>query len=168
LKHGVPAWVFRLYSVYGPFEDFSRLIPRLLLSAREQTFPSLVNPAISRDFVFVEDVCRAVESLVEKAPSVRRGEIYNIGTGARTTLGELVGLVRSTFHVASEPRWGTMPDRAWDHPDWYADPRKAKRDLGWSASVALQDGLSSTMRWLESNPELVIEGQRSSVLPVRS
>ncbi len=168
LKHGVPAWVFRLYSVYGPFEDFSRLIPRLLLSAREQTFPALVNPSISRDFVFVEDVCRAVDALVEKAPSVRPGEIYNIGTGARTTLGELVALVRSTFDVASEPQWGTMPDRSWDHPDWYADPRKAKRDLGWSASLTLQEGLSRTMRWLDSNPALVAEGQRSSVLPVRS
>jgi nucleoside-diphosphate-sugar epimerase len=168
LKHRVPAWVFRLYSVYGPFEDFSRLVPRLLLSAREQTFPALVNPAISRDFVFVDDVCRAVESLVEKAPSLRPGEIYNIGTGARTTLGDLVSLVRSTFRVAPEPEWGTMPNRSWDHADWYADPRKAKRDLGWSASVPLADGLSSTMRWLDSNPDLISEGQRSSVLPVRS
>jgi dolichol-phosphate mannosyltransferase len=168
LKHGVPAWVFRLYSVYGPFEDFSRLVPRLLLSAREQTFPALVNPAISRDFVFVDDVCRAVESLVEKAPSLRPGEIYNIGTGNRTTLGDLVSLVRSTFAIASEPQWGTMPNRSWDHRDWYADPRKAKRELGWNASVLLGDGLSRTMRWLDSNPDLISEGQRSSVLPVRS
>jgi hypothetical protein len=34
--------------------------------------------------------------------------------------------------------------------------------------VTLRDGLISTMRWLESNPDLVTEGQRSSVLPVRS
>jgi dolichol-phosphate mannosyltransferase len=168
LKHRVPAWVLRFYSVYGPHEDFSRLIPRLLLAAREQTFPALVNPVISRDFVFVDDVCRAVESLVERGPSLRPGGIYNIGTGVRTSLGELVSVVRSTFRVASEPHWGTMPDRAWDHADWYADPRKAQRDLGWSASVTLQDGLTATMRWLESNPELVSEGQRSSVLPVRS
>src|SRR5690349_6350540 len=39
LKHGVPAWIFRLYSVYGPYEDFSRLIPRLLRAAQAQTFP---------------------------------------------------------------------------------------------------------------------------------
>jgi nucleoside-diphosphate-sugar epimerase len=168
LKHRVPAWVFRLYSVYGPYEDFSRLVPRLLLGAREQTFPPLVNPSISRDFVFVDDVCRAVESLVEKGPSLRPGEIYNIGTGDCTTLGDLVSLVRSTFHVASEPAWGSMPNRSWDHPDWYADPRKAKRDLGWSASVTLQEGLSTTMRWLDANPDMVSEGQRSSVLSVQS
>lgn len=168
LKHGLPAWVFRLYSVYGPYEDFSRLIPRLLLGAREQTFPALVNPAISRDFVFVDDVCRALDSLVAKAPSLRPGEIYNIGTGVRTSLGDLVSLVRSTFDVASEPQWGSMPNRSWDHQDWYADPRKAKRDLAWSASVTLREGLGANMRWLASNPDLVTEGQSSSVLPVRS
>src|SRR3954471_22750903 len=49
-KHGVPAFVLRLYSLYGPYEDFSRLIPRLLGHAREGRFPPLVNPNISRDF----------------------------------------------------------------------------------------------------------------------
>lgn len=168
LKHGVPAWVFRLYSVYGPFEDLSRLVPRLLLEARRQSYPPLVNPAISRDFVYVEDVCRAVEALVDRAPSVRPGEVYNIGTGVRTTLSELVSLVRSTFDIPTEPEWGTMPNRAWDHQDWYADARKAARDLGWSAAVSLKDGLLGTMRWIEANPELVAEGLRSSVLPPRS
>jgi polyisoprenyl-phosphate glycosyltransferase len=168
VKHRVPAWVLRFYSIYGPYEDFSRLIPRLLVGAREQTLPALVNPAISRDFVFIDDVCRALEAIVEKAPALRPGEIYNIGSGVRTSLGELVSVVRSTFQIASEPQWGTMPNRSWDHADWYADPRKARRDLGWSASVTLQGGLSATMRWLESNPELVSEGQRNSVLPVRS
>ena len=92
---------------------------------------------------------------MEKAPSLQPGEIYNIGTGVRTTLGELVSLVRSAFDIAPEPQWGTMPDRAWDHPDWYADPRKAARDFGWSASVPLRDGLLATMSWLDANPTKV-------------
>lgn len=168
LKHGVPAWVFRLYSVYGPYEDFSRLVPRLLLGAQQRTWPPLVNPAISRDFVFVDDVCRAVEAVINQSQSLRPGEIYNIGTGARTTLGELVSLVRSTFDISAEPEWGSMPNRSWDHPDWFSDPRKAKRDFGWAASLSLRDGLLATMRWLEANPDVVAEGQQSSVLPVRS
>jgi nucleoside-diphosphate-sugar epimerase len=167
LKHGVPAWALRLYSVYGPFEDFSRLMPRLLLAARENSFPPLVNPAISRDFVFVEDVCRAVEAIVHPAGALRPGEVYNIGSGVRTSLGELVALVQSAFGVPSEPVWGSMPNRAWDHQEWYADPRKAERDLGWKASMSLRDGLIATRRWLDDNPELVSEGQKSTVLSVK-
>ncbi|HVZ35097.1 MAG TPA: NAD-dependent epimerase/dehydratase family protein, partial [Polyangiaceae bacterium] len=178
LKHGVPAWALRLYSVYGPFEDFSRLMPRLLLAARENSFPPLVNPAISRDFIFVEDVCRAVAAIVQRATAgrggdvreagaLRPGEVYNIGTGVRTSLAELVALVRSVFGVASEPAWGSMPNRAWDHQEWYADPRKAERDFGWKASVSVRDGLIAMRRWLDENPELVREGQKSTVLSVK-
>jgi dolichol-phosphate mannosyltransferase len=168
LKHGLPAWVLRFYSVYGPYEDFSRLLPRLLLSAAKGTYPNLVDPSISRDFVFIDDVCRAVESVIEKSPSLGKGGIYNVGTGQRTTLGELVSLVGSTFQLNAKPVWGTMPNRSWDHPDWYSDPRKAKRDLQWTATVPLRDGLIDTMRWLVASPELVAEGQRSSVVPVSS
>lgn len=165
--HGVPAWVLRFYSVYGPYEDFSRLVPRLLLCAGKKAFPKLVDPTISRDFVFIDDVCRAVESVVEKAASLRPGEIYNIGTGVRSSLGELVALVRATFDVPAEPVWGTMPNRSWDHADWYSDPRKAKRDLHWAAATPLREGLLATMQWLDANPALVAEGQMSSIVPVR-
>jgi dolichol-phosphate mannosyltransferase len=168
VKHRVPAWILRFYSVYGPYEDFSRVIPRLLQCAEKRTLPQLVDPSISRDFVFIDDVCRAVELVVEKAPSLRPGEIYNVGTGVRTSLGDLVSLVRATFHISAEPVWGTMPNRSWDHPDWYADPRKAKRELQWSAATSLREGLLATMRWLESDPALVVEGQNSSVLPVHA
>jgi dolichol-phosphate mannosyltransferase len=164
LKHRVPTWVLRLYSVYGPYEDFSRLIPNLLLSAKERTFPKLVNPAISRDFVFVDDVCEAVERVLVNARQLRYGEIYNIGTGVRSRLGELVSLVQTTFDVPGEPVWGSMPDRHWDHPDWFADPRKAKEHLSWSARTSLREGLLATMRWLQNNPQLVVEGQKSSVI----
>src|SRR6185369_12426045 len=67
-KHGVPAFVLRLYSVYGPYEDFSRLIPTLLWEARAGRFPPLVSPNISRDFVYVDDVARVFDVVVERAP----------------------------------------------------------------------------------------------------
>jgi dolichol-phosphate mannosyltransferase len=164
LKHKVPAWSLRFYSVYGPYEDFSRLIPQLLLHARKGAFPKLVDPTISRDFIYVNDVCQAVERLLERASHLRRGEIFNIGTGSKTTLGELVSLVKSTFDVPSEPVWGSMANRHWDHPDWYSDASKAKQDLAWSATTSLRDGLRATMRWIDANPDAVLEGQKSSVL----
>ncbi|HKQ69881.1 MAG TPA: NAD(P)-dependent oxidoreductase [Polyangiaceae bacterium] len=164
-KIGVPAWTLRLYSVYGPLEDFSRLVPRLLLEAKEKRLPPLVNPAISRDFVHIDDVCRAVMQVVERASVIRKGEIYNVGTGIRTSLSDLVTLVRRQFHISDEPAWGSMPDRRWDHADWFADPSKARKDLGWAAAVSLSDGLASTMKWIDENPEIVLQGQRKSVAP---
>jgi dolichol-phosphate mannosyltransferase len=164
VKHGVPAWVLRLYSVYGPYEDFSRLVPQLLLRAKEKRFPSLVNPRISRDFVFVDDVGCAIDDLIERAATLARGEVYNIGTGVRTTLADLVALVQNEFRVPIDPVWGSMPDRQWDHPDWFSNPKKAKVDLSWIATTSLRDGLATTMRWIDDNPTAVTEGQRTSVV----
>ncbi|HTB74572.1 MAG TPA: NAD-dependent epimerase/dehydratase family protein [Polyangiaceae bacterium] len=167
-KYGIPGWVLRLYSVYGPFEDFSRLMPRLLLEAREKNLPPLVNPTISRDFVYVDDVSRAFEAVVENSDRLRRGQIYNVGVGARVTLEELVDVVRTTFGIEKSPQWGSMPDRHWDHADWFSNPRKAGAELGWSAKTSLVDGLRATMRWMESNPDLVRDGQKSSVAAAAS
>lgn len=167
-KHGLPCWALRLYSVYGPFEDLSRLMPRLLRMAQSKELPPLVNPAISRDFVYVEDVARAFECVLTRAGELRSGQVYNIGAGRRVTLEELVAVVRQTFDIAQQPAWGSMPDRHWDHRDWFSDPSKARRELGWSAQTSLSDGLRQTMRWMQAHPDLVREGERHSVTMVRA
>lgn len=164
VKHEVPAWVLRLYSVYGPYEDFSRLLPKLLLCAKEKRLPNLVDPAISRDFVFVDDVCKAVDALIERVSRLKRGDVYNIGAGTRVSLADLISVVQTTFDVPGKPIWGSMPNRRWDHTDWFSNPSKAKADLGWRATTSLRDGLMATMRWLEDNPATVTDGQRSSVI----
>ena len=162
----MPAWVLRLYSVYGPYEDLSRLVPKLLLEARRGRLPPLVNPLISRDFVYVDDVTRAFKAIVDRAPQLRPGDVFNIGTGQRTTLADLTALSRELFNVAAEPQWASMPDRGWDHSDWYADPRKAEAELGWSATTPLREGLRATMRWLDEHPALVAEGEKLTVVAV--
>jgi nucleoside-diphosphate-sugar epimerase len=165
-KHGVPAFALRLYSLYGPYEDFSRLVPTLLGKAREGGWPPLVGPTISRDFVYVEDAARAFDAIVEHAPRLEPGAIFNIGTGVRTTLGELTAVVRELFAVEAEPRWQSMPERSWDHSGWYADARHAEAELGWRARTTLRDGLAATMRWIDRNPALVAEGRANTVVQV--
>jgi nucleoside-diphosphate-sugar epimerase len=166
-KHGVPAFTLRLYSIYGPFEDFSRLVPALLLHAREGRLPPLVNPNISRDFVYVDDAVRAFDAVVERAPKLEPGAVFNIGTGAPTTLATLVAAVREVFGVKAEPTWGTMPERSWDHSGWYADARRAAAELDWRATTSLGDGLAAAMGWIERNPALVAEGRKNTVVEVR-
>jgi polyisoprenyl-phosphate glycosyltransferase len=164
LKHGVPAWVLRLYSVYGPYEDFSRLLPTLLLSAKEKRFPKLVNPSISRDFVFIDDICKAFGAVIARAPSLKRGTVFNIGSGTRTSLADLVSLAQNVFDIPGQPVWGSMPNRHWDHSDWFSNPTRANSELSWQAGTSLRDGLSATMRWLEDNASVVVDGQKSSVI----
>ncbi|HTL71241.1 MAG TPA: NAD-dependent epimerase/dehydratase family protein [Candidatus Eisenbacteria bacterium] len=161
---GMPAWSFRIYSVYGPMEEISRLIPTLLLAAKKGALPPLVSPTISRDYMHVDDLASAVDCLIRRAPRLTKGEVYNIGTGRMTDMRALVAAARRLFRVKEKPRWGSMADRAWDNPRWFADPRKARRDLGWRPRVSLERGLVSTLRWMDANPALMAAASANSIL----
>lgn len=166
-RRRAPAWVLRLASVYGPYEDASRLVPRLLTRGRQGGFPQLVNPKISRDFVFIDDVCAAFQRVVDQASSLVPGDVFNIGTGVCTTLEDIVGRVRSLYAIAEEPVWGSMADRRWDHRDWYSNPAKAKTVLGWNATTSLDAGLAATSRWMHEHPTAVLAAEAHMVTGVK-
>jgi nucleoside-diphosphate-sugar epimerase len=137
----------RLYSVYGPFEEPTRLIPTLLEHARAKTLPILVDPTVARDFVYADDV---VDAYIKAAKTKTRelGSIFNIGSGTQTTLKKIVSLMLTEFAVDRRPKWGSMPNRSWDTSTWVADVHKAKKILHWQPKTSLQDGLKRTSAWL--------------------
>jgi polyisoprenyl-phosphate glycosyltransferase len=152
-NQGVPCVNLRLYSVYGPLEDASRLIPNLLRHALNGHFPPFADSRTSRDFVHVDDVCDAfVLAAVRMHPDIY-GHSFNIGTGIKTTIGDLAEITRRLFNIEEVPRFGTMQSRAWDLQDWYAQPAKAEAMLGWKAGISLPDGLKNTANWIASISE---------------
>lgn len=145
-----PCVNLRLYAVYGPYEDTSRLIPTLLRNAIAGKLPPFVDPRTSRDFIHVDDVCSAfVRAATAMQPGLY-GENFNIGTGIKTTIAELAETTRRVFNVAAEPQFGTMEGRAWDLADWYADPSKAIAQFGWKPVIGLEQGLRSTAEWVKT------------------
>jgi nucleoside-diphosphate-sugar epimerase len=164
MKYKLPAWIFRLYSIYGPFEEVSRLIPNLLLHIKDGKLPSLVDKRISRDFIYIDDVCEAFEKILDFSKVLTPGETYNIGSGRCVTLEELLNTAKSLFNINSTPEWGSFPNRHWDHANWFANPKKAAQHFKWEAKADLIYGLKSTMKWLEENPNLVIKAKETSIL----
>jgi dolichol-phosphate mannosyltransferase len=148
-KHrGFPCAHLRLYSVYGPLEDTSRLIPNILKCAARGTLPPFVDARTSRDFVFVEDVCRAFILAASRMNPSFHGEIFNIGSGRKTTIQELAEQVRNEFGIVEEPKYGTMEARSWDLEDWYSNSEKAAQVFGWSVTTSLSEGLHKTYEWV--------------------
>ena len=148
-KHrSFPCVNLRLYSVYGPLEDTSRLIPNVLRQALAGTLPPFVDPRTSRDFVHVEDVCAAFIMAAAKMHPGLYGENFNIGTGTKTTISELAEITRQEFSISEEPKFGTMEGRAWDLSEWYSDPRKAGEQLGWAPKIGLREGLREMSSWV--------------------
>jgi nucleoside-diphosphate-sugar epimerase/glycosyltransferase involved in cell wall biosynthesis len=144
----IPVTNLRLYSVYGPFEDSSRLIPVLCEASLRKELPILASEDISRDFVHVEDVVEAFASTALFMGSGIKGESINIGSGLATTLKELANLALTTFNYKVELHFNQSAKRAWDSNNrWYADITKAKNLIDWAPKITLSEGLIQTRDW---------------------
>jgi len=160
-KKGFPCANLRLYSVYGPLEDSSRLLPTVIRHGVAGGYPDFVHPQISRDFVYIDDV---VEAFVDTALNLKEedyGDSFNIGSGFKTTIADIAAVARELFGITCEPTFSAMPDRVWDVSDWYANPGKAARRLDWQPRTTLREGLGRMVAWYRTlvEPE---QYQRSS------
>ena len=162
--HEFPCANLRLYSVYGPLEDTSRLFPNLLRQALNGKLPPFVDARTSRDFIHVDDVCAAFIMAAARMHPGLYGESFNIGTGNKTTIAELAETTRRVFGVTAEPQFGTMEGRAWDLAEWYADPKKAMEQLGWQPRIRLEDGLLAMSKWVAqlSDSDMVSSTKRNA------
>jgi dolichol-phosphate mannosyltransferase len=142
-----PVVNLRLYSVYGPYEDSSRLIPVLCEKTLEKSLPQFADKEVSRDFIYIDDVVDAFIASALRMRSEIYGESFNIGTGKRTDLKELAAISKSIFNINSDPKFDSKSGRAWDTDDWYADIEKSQKYLKWTPKISLEEGLKETQKW---------------------
>jgi nucleoside-diphosphate-sugar epimerase len=145
----------RLYSVYGPYEEPTRLMPTLIQQGLQGKLPPLVSPEVARDYVYVGDVVEAY-LLAAAQPCQEPGGIYNVGTGIQTSLREVVDVVRRVMGITIEPEWGVMPNRQWDTNVWVADNRKIRSELGWQPRYTFEQGFRLMLNWVLDNSFILI------------
>ena len=95
---------FRLFSVYGPWEEPVRLMPTIIRRARAGLPLEMVAPETAHDFIYVDDVLDAMLDFERLAGS--RGAVYNLGSGVQSTLRDVVAAVQAAVGSKSEVRWG--------------------------------------------------------------
>ena len=150
---GAHVLTLRLYSVYGPFEEPTRLLPQLLTRSLSDTLPPLVGPDVARDYIYVDDVSDAFVAAATQAKPAR--SVYNIGSGIQTPLRTVVDIVRRLRRMRAEPEWGSMPGRIWDTTTWVADNRTARAELGWQPRHTLEEGIALMASWLDEHPAML-------------
>jgi len=146
--------VLRLYSVYGPWEEPTRLMPQLVVKGLQGGWPPMANPTTARDYVYTDDVVDAYLAAATVADQ-EPGAVYNIGTGVQTSLREVTEVARRELSIEAQPEWGAMADRLWDAGVWVAEPSAALKGLGWSARHDVAAGFSSFVTWLRDRPALL-------------
>ena len=143
----IPVLNLRLYSVYGPYEDSSKLIPVLCKESLRKKLPPFANKTTSRDFIYIDDVVDAfVTSSLKIHPDIF-GESINIGSGREITLFELARITKDLFKIKEEPKFSSSIARHWDTDNWYANTSKAKELLDWEPTTTFEEGLTNTFKW---------------------
>ncbi len=98
----------------------------------------------TRDFLYVEDVCTAIE----KALRVDRPGVFHLGTGVETSVNELAEKVARACDT--EARIEAKPPRPGDAVRSFVDLSSARRELLWAPRVKLDEGLRRTAEWMLS------------------
>ena len=140
-----PIVVLRLFSVYGCWENPSRLIPTVIRSVLRGADVLLTAPGVRHDFVFVEDVVDAM--LLAAARRGADGEVINIGSGQQWSNEDIVDQVQQLTGRTVPVRAGEYPAQPADTGYWVADIRKAAAVLGWRPRHDLARGLQKTIEW---------------------
>ena len=149
------AVALRYFNVFGPRQRpgsaYAAVIPIFFEAARQDTaVPINGDGHHTRDFTYIDNVVYA-NLLAASAPAARAsGWAVNVGAAQRTSLLELLALVRDITGraVPAEHR----PPRAGDVKDSLASVERAQALLGYTPQVSLRDGLRHTWEWFNASP----------------
>lgn len=147
-QYSKPIVILRPFSVYGPREEPTRLVPSIISSLLNNRPIELTSAQARRDFVYIEDV---VDALIMGATRARlhKGGVYNIGSGKQHTI---LAVVKELFRAVGKSvpiKRGALPTRKWETTYWVADVSRTKEELGWRSKVSLAEGLVQTYEWMK-------------------
>jgi nucleoside-diphosphate-sugar epimerase len=136
------AWA-RLFFLYGPHEDPGRFVPSLVAALLRSEAAPMTEGLQRRDFLHVADVGAALAAL---ADSGLTGPV-NVASGEAVELRELAGLIGELTGHPELLQLGALPTREGEPAELRADTSRLRDELGWRASLTLEQGLADTIAW---------------------
>jgi dTDP-glucose 4,6-dehydratase len=177
--YGLPVLTTNCSNNYGPFQFPEKLIPLVIANALAgKPLPIYGDGRQVRDWLYVEDHCRAVVRVLERG---RPGETYNVGGWNEMANIDIVHTVCAVLD-----RWAPVADHPRKHPETGAgighyadlitfvadrpghdrryaiDARKIETELGWTPAETFDTGIGKTVRWYLDNPDWVARVQNGS------
>jgi len=142
--YGLKYITLRLFNVFGRGQGssgYAGVISRFVSLVRGGQKPVVFGDGLqTRDFVHVQDVCRAIELSLK---TEHANEVYNVGSGCEVKILDLARKVMSLAKVEGEPSYA--PQRAGDIRFSCADISKASRLLGFHPKLSLEEGLKTLL-----------------------
>ncbi|MEK6406414.1 MAG: dTDP-glucose 4,6-dehydratase [Acidobacteriota bacterium] len=149
---GLDVVTTRASNNYGPNQFPEKLIPLMITNALEgKNLPVYGDGLNVRDWLYVEDCCRAIDAVLHAG---RSGEVYNIGSRAEKTNLEIV---HTLLDLLNRPHSliTFVTDRLGHDRRYATDPTKIETELGWHPQESFESGIEKTVGWYQNNAEWV-------------
>ena len=149
----IPAIIVRPFNNFGPFQHLEKVVPRFITShILNEPLTVHGDGSAARDFMHVDDHCRALEMVINADLRKVAGEVINLGTGRDISINQIAAAVIAVMgkNSAAHVNIGNRPGQVFRHTcDW----SKAKELLGWEPKIGFEEGLRTTVEWYKANRE---------------
>ena len=161
ITFGFDVVITRASNNYGPYQFPEKLIPLMITNAMEdKELPVYGDGLNMRDWLYVEDCCRAIDAVFERG---RSGEVYNIGSRAEKMNLEVV---RTLLDLLEKPHSliKYVTDRPGHDRRYATDPTRIETELGWHPQESFESGIHKTVRWYQDNREWIARTRSGAYL----
>jgi len=149
----LPLTIARPFNTYGPRQSSRAVIPTIITqiaSGKKKIKLGDIMP--TRDFSYVEDICRGLIALAECEKAI--GETVNIGSNFEITIGDMLNLIKEIMQsdakvITDDER--LRPEKSEVYRLW-CDNRKIRELTGFEPKYSIKEGLEKTIAWF-ANPE---------------
>ncbi len=147
LTYDLPVIIIRPFNVYGPQQYPEKLIPLFISRALDdQPLPVYGEGKFTRDWLYVDDLCKALDKILHTDLKKLKGEVINLGSGKEW---DVIGIARFIIGQLKKP--STLIRHIDDRPAHVqrqiSSTAKAKVLLGWESSTEFLNGLKQTISW---------------------
>lgn len=148
ITYKLPVMITRSSNNFGPYQYPEKVIPLFITNLLEGRQVPLYGDGLNkRDWLFVQDNCRAIDTVLHKG---KIGEIYNIGAGREIPNIVLTQKILK-FTAMPQSRIQYVADRPGHDRRYALDVNKLK-SLGWKQEFSFADALKLTIEWYKNNP----------------
>lgn len=150
-------YTVRPFSVYGPLELSTRMVPSVIQAACIQQPLAMSSPYYVRDYIYIDDMVDALLAVERMRPTAHF--IFNAGTGVQSTIADVVKKVEMVVGTRLLVEWGAKEPRPWEPTSWVAQPDLASKVLDWRPTFSLQAGIEKTVKWFKNRKTWEEDGQ---------
>jgi len=149
--YDIPAVIIRPFNNYGPYQHLEKAIPRFITSCiLNEPIRVHGDGSASRDFIFVEDVCEAIDIMMHAGIEKVKGEVFNVASGVHRSIlsiaKDIVKLMGEDESLISFV--GDRPGQVFRHT---GDISKINNTFNWEPKVTWGEGLKRTIQWFKEN-----------------